>query len=263
VEVRQPSRFEILPAIDLVGGRVVRLRQGDFDRSEVFSDDPVAVAASFQAAGARWLHVVDLDGARSGRPCHTDVIARILSEVGDRVLCEIAGGLRTEDSVAAVLGAGANRAVLGTAALQNPSLAARLVGRFGTAHIAVAIDVRDGLALGEAWRSGARGPTVKEAVARLVDAGVTVFETTAVGRDGILAGPDLELLESVIAFGCKVIASGGIRSIADLLAVRDIGCTGAIVGRALYDGSLDLAEALAAVTFLAHDRREEQRGVDS
>lgn len=247
MEGRQPSRFEILPAIDLLDGRVVRLRQGNFDRSEVFSDDPVAVASSFQAAGARWLHVVDLDAARYGRPCHTDVVGRILDAVGESARCEIAGGLRTEETVGTVLEAGARRAVLGTAALQDPTLAARLVGRYGTARIAVAIDVRDGLALGDAWRSGGSGPTVEVAVGRLVDSGVTVFETTAIDRDGILAGPDLDLLESVVAFGCEVVASGGIRSIADLLAVRAIGCSGAIVGRALYDGSVDLAEALVAV----------------
>jgi len=245
--VSQPSRFEILPAIDLIDGRVVRLQQGDFDRLDDYGDDPVAVAASFEAAGAHWLHIVDLDGARYGRACHTEVIGRILSAAGDRVHCEVAGGLRTEEAVAAVLRAGARRAVLGTAALQDPSLVARLVGRFGTTRIAVAIDVRDGMAFGEAWRSGADGPTVDDAVGRLVDCGVNIFETTAIDRDGVLAGPDLPLLASVVAFGVEVIASGGIRSIDDLLAVRAIGCTGAIVGRALYDGSLDLAKAVAAV----------------
>lgn len=247
MQARQPSTFEVLPAIDLVDGRVVRLQQGDFDRLEVYSDDPMAVAASFEAAGARWLHIVDLDAARSGRPRHTEVIHRILDAVGARVECEVAGGLRSEQTAASVLEAGARRAVLGTAALREPTMAARLVCRYGTARIAVAIDVRDGMALGEAWRSGAGGPTVQEAVGRLVDCGVNVFETTAIDRDGVLAGPDLALLASVVAFGVEVIASGGIRSIEDLLAVRALGCSGAIVGRAVYDGSLDLADAVAAL----------------
>jgi phosphoribosylformimino-5-aminoimidazole carboxamide ribotide isomerase len=247
VDGRESSRFEILPAIDLVEGRVVRLRQGDFERLDVYGDDPVAVAEGFRAAGARWLHIVDLDAARSGRRSHTDAIARLLNAVAATVDCEVAGGLRSEESVANVFRAGARRAVLGTAAVQDPSLAARMVDRYGPARIAGAIDVRGGRAVGEGWRSGVSDPTVEEAVVRLACCGVRVFETTAIERDGILAGPDLALLGSVIALGVEVIASGGIRSIDDLLAVRAIGCTGAIVGRAVYDGSLDLAAAMAAV----------------
>ena len=128
----EPARgFDILPAIDLLGGRVVRLEQGDFARATAYSDDPVAVAEAFADEGARWLHVVDLDGSKSGVPAHTDVIAAIVSAVGDRVAVEVAGGLRTPGAVESVLAAGAARVVVGTAALRDPSFVAGLVARHG------------------------------------------------------------------------------------------------------------------------------------
>ena len=237
----------MLPAIDLAGGKVVRLRQGDFGRMDVYGNDPLQVAAAFAAVGARWLHIVDLDGARSGRRRHAAVIAEIVDALGTDVACEVGGGLRTDASVQSVLAYGAQRAVLGTRALGDPGLIGRLVGRHGADRIVVAIDVRDGIAVGEGWRTGAGGKPVPETVAQLMDAGAAVFEVTGIERDGLLTGPDLELLAGVIASGAEVIASGGIRSVGDLDAVRAIGCAGAIVGRALYDGSLDLADALAAM----------------
>lgn len=248
MSAREKSTFAILPAIDLVGGRVVRLRQGDFGRSDVYSDDPVDVATRFAAAGARWLHIVDLDGARAGRPLQTDLIAEILDAVGSIVSCEVAGGLRTDEAVAAVFEAGARRAVIGTAALIDPAFVGKLVSRHEAHRISVALDVRDGLAIGEAWRTSAGGLPAIEAVKRLAGAGIRVFETTAIDRDGLLAGPDLDLLASVVELGVEVVASGGIRSVADIAAVRELGCTGAIVGRALYDGSLDLGSALMTIT---------------
>jgi phosphoribosylformimino-5-aminoimidazole carboxamide ribotide isomerase len=242
----QPSRFDVLPAIDLAGGRVVRLRQGDFDRLDVVGDDPAAVALAFIAAGARWLHVVDLDGAQAGSSRHGAAIAQVINALGPDVACEVGGGLRTEESVRAVLESGARRAILGTRALADPAMVGRLVSRHGADRVAVAVDVRDGVAVGEAWRAGARGKSVGEAIEHLIEVGVTTFEVTAIDRDGVLAGPDVELLASAVASGAEVIASGGIRSVGDLRALRAIGCAGAIVGRALYDGSLDLADALAA-----------------
>jgi phosphoribosylformimino-5-aminoimidazole carboxamide ribotide isomerase len=242
----QTSTFDILPAIDLVAGRVVRLRQGDFEQADIYGDDPVDVARRFEGAGARWLHLVDLDGAREGRPRQMQVIGRILHAVGDRVRCEVGGGLRTAEAVLAALDAGCQRVVLGTAALRDPAFAARLVTRHGADRIVVAVDVRDGLAIGDAWRPGADGSTVRDTVERLADDGVRVFEATAIERDGLLAGPDLELLQSVVALEVEVIASAGIRSVADLDAVRSIGCVGAIVGRALYDGTLAVESALSA-----------------
>jgi phosphoribosylformimino-5-aminoimidazole carboxamide ribotide isomerase len=241
------SAFVLLPAIDLRGGRVVRLEQGDFGRETAFSDDPAAVAHSFVEAGARWLHVVDLDGARTGEPVHTDVIREIVAVVGGRAAVEVAGGLRTDDAVAAVLGAGAARAVVGTAALRDPAVAGRLIAAHGPDRIAVALDVRGGLALGEGWRAGADGVRPDDALVSLADEGVTTFEVTAVDRDGLLGGPDLELLGRLVAIGRgAVIASGGIASLDDIRAVRALGCAGTIVGRALYEGRFDIASAIRA-----------------
>ena len=243
--------FDILPAIDLRGGRVVRLRQGDFARETPFSDDPVAVALEFVAAGSRWLHVVDLDGARTGRPVHGECINAIVSAVGDRAQVEIAGGLRTLDAVSIVLATGAARAVVGTAAIRDPGFAGQLVAIHGAARIAAAIDVRDGAAVGDAW---AIEPSVDarldaaEAIARLADVGVTTFEVTAIERDGLLGGPDMALYERMIALDRgAIIASAGIVTVDHLRAVQDLGCGGAIVGRALYDGSLELPTAIAEV----------------
>jgi phosphoribosylformimino-5-aminoimidazole carboxamide ribotide isomerase len=241
------SEFDLLPAIDLRGGRVVRLRQGDFARETTYGDDPAAVAETFVASGARWLHVVDLDGARVGEPRNADAVRRIIERVGHAAHVEVAGGLRTEAAVAQVLDGGAARAVVGTAALRDAGFARRLVDSHGSGHIAVAIDVRDGMALGEGWREGAAGVTATEAVQQLADAGVEWFEVTAISRDGLLGGPDEALLESMIALERgHVIASGGIGRVEDLGAVRDLGCRGAIVGRALYEGRFTLEAALAA-----------------
>ncbi len=240
------SGFEILPAIDLRGGRVVRLEQGDFARETAFSADPVAVARAFADAGAHWLHVVDLDGARSGQPAHGGVIREIVAAVGERVAVEVAGGLRSAEAVAGALAVGASRVVLGTAALADPSLAGSLIAAHGPAAVAVAVDVRDGQAVGHGWTPGAAGTPVDEAVARLAAVGVTTFEVTAIDRDGLLGGPDLALYERLVAAtDASIIASAGIASVDDVRAVRAIGCAGAIIGRALYDGRLSLEDALA------------------
>jgi phosphoribosylformimino-5-aminoimidazole carboxamide ribotide isomerase len=237
--------FDILPAIDLRGGRVVRLRKGDFARETAYRTEPAAVAAEFAAAGARWLHVVDLDGARTGIPAHADAIREIVTRVGERVAVEVAGGLRDEAAVAAALGSGAARAIVGTAALTDPAFAGRLVDAHGSARIVVAIDVRDGQAVGHGWTVDALGVDAAGAVGRLADAGISIFEATAIDRDGLLEGPEVALYERLVRLDRgAIIASGGIRSVDDIRAVREVGCAGAIVGRALYEGRLDLAEAL-------------------
>jgi phosphoribosylformimino-5-aminoimidazole carboxamide ribotide isomerase len=241
------SGFDILPAIDLRGDRVVRLQQGDFERETAFSDDPIAVGRLFAEAGARWLHVVDLDGARTGEPVHAAVIRDLVEAVGDDVAVEVGGGLRTTESVAAVLATGAARAVVGTAALRDSAFAGRLVTTHGRERIAVALDIRDGLALGEGWREGASGVRPEDVLAALADQGITTFEATAIERDGLLRGPDLDLLARLVDIDRgDVIASGGIASLDDLRAVRRIGCAGAIVGRALYEGRFDIASAIRA-----------------
>jgi len=242
-----PGVFEILPAIDLSGGRVVRLLRGDYAAETTYGDDAAAVADAFAAGGARWLHVVDLDGARDPAARQTPLVAAIVARVGARAAVEVAGGLRDDRAVEASLGAGAARVILGTAALRDPAFAGRLAARFGAERIAVALDVRDGFAVGHGWVPGAAGFAVAEALARLADAGIRQFEVTAIDRDGTLEGPDLALLRELVGQGRgAIIASAGIASAADVTAVRALGCAGAIVGRALYEGRLTLEDALAA-----------------
>jgi len=243
-----PEGFQLLPAIDLRGGRVVRLAEGDFARETVYGIDPADVARSFVTAGARWIHVVDLDGARDGAARQTDAVARIVAAVGDRVACEVAGGLRDEAAVEAALGAGAARAVVGTAALSHPDLVERLIGRFGAERIAIALDVRDGMAVGQGWVRGASGVPVEQALAGLSGRGARTFVVTAIERDGLLNGPNVELLGRIVALGRgDIIASAGISSLADISSVRAIGCVGAIVGRAIYEGRVELSAAVRLV----------------
>lgn len=239
------SGFQLLPAIDLRGGRVVRLTEGDFGRETVYDSDPAEVARGFAAAGARWIHIVDLDGAKDGERRQTAVVARIVAAAGEGVACEVAGGLRDEAAVYAALSVGAARAVVGTAALRDPAFVERLVVRFGADKIVVALDVRDGLAVGQGWVPGAPGVPAGEALVALADRGATTFIVTAIERDGLLAGPNLDLLGRMVGLRRgDVVASAGVTSLADVAAVRELGCSGAIIGRALYERRLDLAEAV-------------------
>jgi phosphoribosylformimino-5-aminoimidazole carboxamide ribotide isomerase len=238
----------LLPAIDLRGGRVVRLRQGDFSRETSYSDDPVAVARAFADQGAGWLHVVDLDGARTGEPAQLELISAIVAEVHGSARVEVSGGLRTPEAVAGAIGTGCARIAVGTAVLRDTAFAASIVTRYGTGRIVASLDVRDGLAVGDGWREGARGLPAAEAMEALAAAGVTTFEVTAIERDGLLEGPDLALLRSLVAMRMgRIIASGGVASVDDLVAVQAAGCSGAIVGRAIYEGRVDLAALIGAI----------------
>lgn len=243
------ASIDLLAAIDLRGGRVVRLREGDFDQETAYSDDAAATAAALVGQGVQWLHVVDLDGARAGRLVHADAIAGIVEAVGGRAAVEVGGGIRDMETAARLLDAGVGRVVLGTGVLRSPAFAAEVVVAFGHDRVAVAIDVRAGRVVGDAWQAAGRSADLESVLAVLVEAGVRTFEVTAIERDGSLAGPDLELFVRVRAAlsTASVIASGGIRSIDDVLAVRRLGCSGAIVGRAIYEGTLNVAEAIAAL----------------
>lgn len=246
--IQDLARFDLLAAIDLRGGRVVRLREGDFERETAYADDPRAVASRFAERGMRWLHVVDLDGARAGERRQRAEVDAVIRAVEGRASVEVAGGLRTAAAVAEVLEAGAARAVIGSAALADPSFAAQLVDQLGPERLAIALDVRDGQAVGQAWQPGASGVPVGDAIDSLREAGVRWFEVTAIERDGSLEGPDLDLLQSIVARGgdATIIASGGLATVEDMLATWTIGCGGAIVGRALYEGTFDLAAAIRA-----------------
>lgn len=240
--------FDILPAIDLEGGRVVRLVQGDFARETVYEEDAVGVALAFADAGATWLHLVDLDGARDGEPRQLELVAEIVAEVHGRVRVEVGGGLRTPEAVAGALGTGANRVSVGTAALRDPTFALGLVARYGPARIVGSLDIRGGMALGEGWRPGAAGVPAADALERLSAAGIDTFEVTAIDRDGLMGGPDVPLLRSLVRLGRgRIIASGGITSLEDVLAVQAAGCAGAIVGKALYEGRITIREIVIAI----------------
>ena len=240
--------FELLPAIDLRGGRVVRLREGDFARETQYSNDAVQVARLLVADGATWLHVVDLDGARAGEPRLLELVAAIVAAVDGQALVEVGGGLRTPGAVTEALGTGCQRVAVGTAALRDPEFVASMVARHGPSRIVGSIDVRDGVALGDAWRPGGEGMAAADAVTMLAGAGIQTFEVTAIDRDGMLGGPDLVLLRSLVALGRgRIIASGGVSSLADVLAVEAADCSGTIIGRAIYEGRVDLAQLTVAL----------------
>jgi phosphoribosylformimino-5-aminoimidazole carboxamide ribotide isomerase len=242
------SAFELLPAIDLRRGQVVRLRQGDFDEATTYGTDPVAVARALIDQGAEWLHVVDLDGARAGWPVQASIVHAVIAASGADARVEVAGGLRTGAAVEDAIQTGAARVVLGTAALREPDLASQATARYGADRVAVALDVRDDRPLVDGWLAGAGDGSAVDALLRLAELGVTTFEVTAVERDGMLGGPDLDLLRRLVGLARgRIIASGGIATLEDLRAVRDLGCAGAIVGRAIYEGGLDLREAMEAV----------------
>lgn len=236
--------MQVIPAIDLRGGRVVRLRQGDFDRQRSYGDDPVRVARHWVADGADRLHLVDLDGASVGQPAHLAWLAPIIAAAG--VPCQVGGGLRELAFARATLAAGADRVVLGTALLGGEQAAGPLVRALGAAAVVAAIDVRDGQAVGEAWRSG--GPAVPYAAVleALFTAGIRRFAITAIDRDGMLGGPDLALLADARARlpQAHLIAAGGIATLTDLSALANLGLEAVIVGRALYEGRFGLAEAI-------------------
>lgn len=238
--------MELIPAIDLLGGRVVRLAKGAYDAVTEYGDDPVAVARGFEASGATRIHIVDLDAAREGRAMQAEVIASIVSAVD--VPCQVAGGIRDADAVAEGLAAGADRLVLGSALISSPLLARTLTERYGPDRIVAALDVRDGRALGDGWVEGARGAEAMGLAQTLAEKGIRWFAVTAIARDGQMSGPDYELLESVrVAVPeAAIIASAGVSSLADVRELAARGYEAAITGRALYEGAFTLAEGLEA-----------------
>ena len=231
----------VYPAIDIRGGRCVRLVEGDFDRETVFDDDPAA-AARWAKAGAAWVHVVDLDGAKNGRPENIEAIRAIRDRV--TVKLQLGGGFRTAGDVEAALATGIDRVVTGSAAVSNPDLVRDLVARHGQ-RIAVGLDARDGMLATDGWLNQSDVPAVQLAH-RLAEMGVVTIIFTDIRRDGTLAGPNLDALrEMTRRTGVGVIASGGVGTIDDVAAISETGAAGAIIGRALYDGRIDLAAAIS------------------
>jgi phosphoribosylformimino-5-aminoimidazole carboxamide ribotide isomerase len=233
----------VYPAIDIRGGRCVRLVEGDFARETAFDTDPTDAARRWAEAGAEWLHVVDLDGAKLGVPSNVEAIRRIRHAVAMPI--QLGGGLRNDDDIAAAFDLGIDRVVLGTAALRTPDLVARAAARWSD-RLAVGLDARDGRLAGAGWLDQTDA-AVDEVASRLRRVGVQGFVYTDIRRDGSLAGPNLKALSDLVALlGRGVIASGGIGRLEDVADVARTGADGVIIGRALYDGRVNLQSAIAA-----------------
>jgi phosphoribosylformimino-5-aminoimidazole carboxamide ribotide isomerase len=235
----------LLPAIDLLDGQVVRLAQGKRDQVTVYSKDPVAVAQRWAAAGARWLHVVDLNGAFDGTYINLPVAQRVIKACGIQV--ELSGGIRTQETLERAMAVGAARVVLGTKACEDPEFVRRAAARYGP-KIAVAIDAKAGQVVSRGWVSGT-GVTPGHLVKEMHAAGVATIICTDVSRDGMMQGPNVALLREVLAAApVQLIASGGVSSMADLQQLKTLeaeGVIGVIVGKAVYEGAVGVAEAIA------------------
>ena len=236
--------MQIFPAIDLRGGQVVRLYQGDYDKETVYAQDPCAVARSFLAAGAKYLHVVDLDGARDGMLANFETIAAIVKQGG--LYIEVGGGIRTEDRIRRYLDLGVGRCILGTIAVKDFAFTERMARTYGD-RIAVGVDARDGYVAVSGWKelSAERGV---DFCRRLRDAGVKTVIYTDISRDGAEAGTNLDLYRELSEIqGLDITASGGVSSIEELKELQRIGTRAAILGKALYTGRLDLKTVIAEV----------------
>jgi len=233
----------ILPAIDLEGGKCVRLRQGRFDQETVFDADPAAVARRFEADGAEWVHVVDLDGAREGEPKNLAHLSAIRRAVGLKI--QFGGGVRTTEAAEKVLDEiGAERVVVGTRAVREPEWL-REVARRWAGRVALGLDARAGRVAVEGWETVTEW-TVAEVLA-VADVPLAAILYTDIGRDGMMSGPNLEATAAVVAASpYPVIASGGVATTDDIRRLKEIGAAGAVIGRALYEGRLTLREALEA-----------------
>ena len=241
------KNMDVIPAIDILDGRCVRLYQGDYQQSEVFGEDPVEVAQRWYSQGAKYLHVVDLDGARDGKPKNLKVIEAIARSIPIRV--QMGGGLRDRESIVLVLNSGVSRVILGTAAVENSQLIADICAEFPE-QIMIGIDARDGKVATRGWLTTSEVMAV-DLAKRMTSIGIAGIIYTDIHRDGTMQGPNVQALRQLAEnVDVPVIASGGISSITDLLnllSLESIGVKGAIVGRAIYTGDIQLREAIRAV----------------
>jgi phosphoribosylformimino-5-aminoimidazole carboxamide ribotide isomerase len=235
----------LYPAIDLKDGACVRLLRGDMDKATIFGTDPAAQAAAFAAAGCAWLHLVDLNGAFAGTPVNAAAVEAILAAVS--IPCQLGGGIRDRATIERWLDKGLARVILGTVAVEDPDLV-RAAARAHPGRIAVGIDARKGRVATKGWATET-DIMATDLAKRFEDAGVAALIYTDIDRDGAMQGPNVAATEALArAVTIPVIASGGVASLADLMALRETGViAGAISGRAIYDGALDLATALAAL----------------
>ena len=235
----------ILPAIDLRGGKAVRLLRGDYDNMTGYGENPVATAASFAEAGAKNLHVVDLDGALSGNTDNMETIKKIIAETKMNV--EVGGGIRDEKRIYKYLSLGAERVILGTVAAENPAFAEEMVKKYGSA-IAVGADVKNGEIATHGWTK-TTGTDINTFMKMMENMGVATVICTDVSRDGALMGTNMELYRALTEkYGVGIIASGGITAVDEVFALAKMGVYGAILGKAIYNGNIDLREAVKAET---------------
>ena len=238
--------MEVIPAIDLRGGRCVRLHQGDFAQETIFSDDPVAMARQWQEQGGARLHLVDLDGAATGEPANLEIISAIVSTLDIPV--QVGGGIRTADTARAWLEAGVDRVVIGTAAVRNPDIVREVCVEHGSDRVVVAVDARYGMVAVQGWQEASEVSAL-ELAHRMADLGVSRLLYTDIARDGTLSGPDLDTNARLVReTGMAVLASGGVSAVEDIHRLVPTGVEGVIVGRALYTGAVALAEAIEAAT---------------
>ncbi|PTV95379.1 1-(5-phosphoribosyl)-5-[(5-phosphoribosylamino)methylideneamino] imidazole-4-carboxamide isomerase [Rhodobacter aestuarii] len=235
----------LYPAIDLKDGQCVRLLHGEMDKATVFGDDPAAQAAKFEAAGCEWVHLVDLNGAFAGAPVNGAAVEAILARI--KVPAQLGGGIRDMATIESWLTKGLSRVILGTVAVENPALVREAAKAF-PGQVAVGIDARGGKVATKGWAEET-DVMVTDLAQSFEDAGVAAIIYTDIMRDGAMTGPNIEATEALArAVSIPVIASGGVSSLPDLIALRDTGViAGAISGRAIYDGALDLTQALAAL----------------
>lgn len=231
----------LFPAIDLIGGQAVRLVKGDYNQKTVYSNSPVEVAKSFYEAGAEYLHVVDLDGAKSGNTDNLSVIADIIKESGLKV--EVGGGIRSEEVIKKYIDAGVYRVILGTVAVTDPEFCREMTAKYGD-KIAVGVDIKDGFVAIKGWTEVAE-KTCFDFCKELEEMGVKTVICTDISKDGLLSGTNLELYKELQnKFNIDFTASGGVSSLEDIKALMEIGVYGAILGKALYTGDVDLKEAV-------------------
>jgi phosphoribosylformimino-5-aminoimidazole carboxamide ribotide isomerase len=236
--------MNLYPAIDLLGGRVVRLRQGAYDDSTVYGEDPVAMAESFVAQGATWVHMVDLDAAKSAEPVNRPIIAKVARALAGRAQLQVGGGVRGVSDAEALATAGVNRVVMGSAAVADPSLVS-VVAKI--IPVAVGLDHREGIAATHGWTESS-GLRVEDLLSQFPDS--AAFVITDISRDGMLTGPDVEgLARAVASTNIPVVASGGVGTLAHIEELaRVVGLDGVIVGKAIYEGKLTVADAVKVLS---------------
>ena len=240
----------IFPAIDIIGGQCVRLVKGDYATAQKVAEDPLETAKQFEAAGAEWIHMVDLDGAKAGYPVNTEIYRNIAQNTHLKV--EVGGGIRTLDTIRAYLELGIERVILGSAALKDPQLVADAVQQFGAEKIVVGIDAKNEMVAAEGWLETS-GVHYIDLAKEMIRIGVTTFIFTDISKDGTLSGVNADQLRKLAEATkgqCNIVASGGVHTIDDIVICRDLGLYGTIAGKSLYQGTLDLKEAIAAADTL-------------